>query len=26
MVRYAFEGPTATDELRSALEAMLAPR
>jgi hypothetical protein len=26
MIRYAFEGPTATDELRSALDAVLAPR
>lgn len=26
IVRYAFEGPTASDELRAALEAMLAPR
>jgi len=25
-VRYAFEGPTATDELRTALDAMLASR
>jgi len=25
VIRYAFEGPTATDELRTALEAMLAP-
>lgn len=26
VIRYAFEGPTATDELRMALEAMLASR
>ncbi len=26
VIRYAFEGPTAADELRKALEAMLAPR
>lgn len=26
VIRYAFEGPTATDELRTALEAMLASR